>query len=73
MDVLIMKTKNILKVSKTGTDFSMVIPAETLGKDVEIALAYAIHSVAEHQRSIDSSFKTETLIERIKGWIKCLK
>ena len=68
-----MEKKTILKITKEGTDYSLAIPAGTMGKDVEIGLAYAINSVAEHQKSIDPSFKTETLLERIKGWIKCLQ
>lgn len=68
-----MKKKTILEVSKYGTDFGLRIPAETLGKDVEVALAYAILSISDHQRTIDPEFKTETLLEKVKGWIKCLQ
>lgn len=68
-----MKKKQIVEVSKIGTDFELKIPAETLGKDVEMALAHAIYAIAEHQRSIEPEFKTETLIEKIKGWVKCLQ
>lgn len=68
-----MNNKIILKVAKNGTDFSMTIPAGTMGKDVEIGLAYAIKSVADHQKSIDPTFKTETLLEKVKGWIKCME
>lgn len=68
-----MKKKTIIEVFKEGTDYGLKIPAETAGTDVEIAIAYAIHSVAEYQRSIDPDFKTETLVEKVKGWIKCLQ
>lgn len=68
-----MKKKTILEVSKYGTDFNLRIPAETLGRDVELALAYAIWSISEHQKTIDPDFKIETLIEKVKGWIKCLQ
>ena len=68
-----MKKQIVLEISKTGTDFNTKIPAGTLGKDVEIGLAVALADIAEHQQSIDPSFKVETLIEKVKGWIKCLQ
>lgn len=68
-----MKKKIVVEISKQGTDFSLKIPADTMGKDVEIGLAYAIYCVAEHQRTVDPEFKTETLLEKIKTWIKCLQ
>ena len=68
-----MKKKTIIEVFKEGTDFGLRIPKETTGTDVEIAIAYAIYSVAEYQKSIDPEFKTETLIEKVKGWVKCLQ
>lgn len=67
-----MKRKKIIEVYKDGTDFGMVIPKDTTGRDVEIALATAIHEIANHQRTIDPNFKTETLIEAVKGWVRCL-
>ena len=67
-----MKKKKIIELYKEGTDFGMIIPKDTTGRDVEIALATAIHQISEHQRSLDPSFKTETLIEAVKGWVRCL-
>ena len=69
---IIMKKKKIIEIYKDGTDFGLVIPKDTTGKDVEIALATAIHEIANHQRTIDPNFKTETLIEAVKGWVRCL-
>ena len=68
-----MKKQMILEISKNGTDFNTKIPAGTLGKDVEIGLAVAIRDIAKHQQTIDPNFKVETLIEKVKGWIKCLQ
>ena len=68
-----MEQKNIIEVFKEGTDFGLIIPANTTGNDVELALAYAIHCVCERERENNPEFKTETLIEKIKGWIKCLR
>lgn len=67
-----MKKKKIIEIYKEGTDYGIVIPKDTLGRDIEIGLATAIHQIAEHQRSIDPTFKTETLVEAIKGWVRCL-
>lgn len=67
-----MKNKKILEIYKYGTDYGLVIPKDTSGKDIEIGLATAIFEIAEHQRQTDPNFKTETLIEAIKGWVKCL-
>ena len=68
-----MKKQIVLEISKTGTDFNTKIPAGALGKDVEIGLAVALADITKHQQTIDPNFKVETLIEKVKGWIKCLQ
>lgn len=68
----IMKKQKLIEIYKNGTDYGLIIPKNTSGKDVEIGLATAIHEIANHQRTIDPNFKTETLIEAVKGWVRCL-
>lgn len=64
--------KTLIKIYKDSTDYGITIPKDTLGKDIEIGLANAIKLIADHQREHDPDFKTETLIESIKMWVKCL-
>lgn len=67
-----MKEKTIISITKEGSDYGIKIAKGTLGRDVEIGLANAIKSIADYQRTFNPDFKTETLLEAIKGWIKCL-
>lgn len=67
-----MKKNTILEIYKEGTDICLRVPKNTSGRDIEIGLANAIKMISDHQREIDPDFKTETLVEAIKGWIKCL-
>lgn len=68
-----MKKTVVLEIYKEGTDFCIRVPKNTSGRDVEIGLANAIKLISEHQREINPDFKTETLIEAVKGWVKCLE
>ena len=45
----------------------------TLGKDIELGLANAIKLIADHQRESNPNFKTETFLEALRSWIKCLE
>lgn len=68
-----MRKKTLITIYKNGTDYEIKIPAGTTGRDIEIGLANAIKSISDYQRTLDPGFKTETLVEAIRSWIKCLQ
>lgn len=68
-----MKQQKVLEVCRKGDDYILKIPAGTSGREVELALTQAFLGIEQHQQTIDPEFKVETLIEKIKGWIRCVK
>ena len=46
----------------------------TEGRDIEIGLARFIVDISERQRQLGNpEFKEETLLNAIRGWVRCIK
>lgn len=68
------KKQNIIKINKIGEDYETVVMKGTTGRDIEISLAQFIIDISERQRKLgEPNFKEETLLNAIRGWVKCLK
>lgn len=68
-----MEKQSLIEIYKKDDEYGLKIPAGTEGRDIEIGLATSIIQIADHQRQIEPDFKTETLLEKIKGWIRCVE
>ena len=68
-----MRKHNIIESYKKGEEYGLKIPAGTTGSEVEVGLATAIIQIANRQKTFDPDFKTNTLVEKIKGWIRCVE
>ena len=68
------KKQNIIKINKIGEDYETVVMKGTTGRDIEISLAQFIIDISERQRKLgEPNFTEETLLNAIRGWVKCLK
>ena len=68
------KRQNIIKINKIGDDFESVVTKGTTGNDIEIGLARFIVDISERQRQLGNpDFKEETLLNAIRGWVRCIK
>lgn len=63
-----MKQVNVLRITRKGTDYGLVIPKGTEGRDIEIGLAQALIAIAKH-----SEMPTQTLISEIGIWVRQLE
>ena len=68
-----MRRETLMTIYKKDDEYGLKVPEGTEGRDIEIALATTIVQLADHQRIIEPGFKTETLLEKIKGWIRCIE
>jgi len=68
------KKQNIIKINKIGDDYETVVMKGTEGRDIEIGLARFIVDISERQRQLGNpEFKEETLLNAIRGWVRCIK
>lgn len=63
-----MKTVELMRITKKGNDYGVVIPAGTVGRDVEIGLANAIINLAEH-----GGMTPVRLMRGIESWVTSIK
>lgn len=68
-----MRTVKVIEVTKKGSDYGMKIPAGTFANDVELGLATVINDLAEREKQVNPNFSYETLLNRLRGLIKCIK
>ena len=68
------RKQNIIKINKIDNDYETVVTKGTTGRDIEIGLARFIIDISERERQIGhSEFKEETLLNAIRGWVRCIK
>lgn len=63
-----MRQVNVLRITRKGTDYGLVIPKGTEGRDIEIGLAQAFIAIAKH-----SDMTPQTLLAEIGIWVKQLE
>ena len=65
--------KTVFEVTRSGLDFEVYIPENTLGQDIEFGLAVMIKNIAEFQKQYDATFNSTALLRRIEQWVQQLE
>lgn len=63
-----MRTVNVVRVTRKGNDYGVVVPKGTLGRDIEIGLANAIIMLARH-----SKITPTRLLRGIESWVTTIE